>query len=182
MPRLLGVLRGRRSWQGHVGWSWRPPTQYRLRRELFAVCTAASAPFLPWRRREHTHAGFLRSHRPTGGLSRASSSKPCACWCSSDAPYEHQPPVPIAHFGGRLHVTTCEPCDVPGVLPGVIGTERFRIWAVCSYARAGTLLPAPPSRGMGVFASLPWLGIVLSHKILWLRFSQGVFRVSGKAL
>ena len=79
-------------------------------------------------------------------------------------------------------MTTCEPRNVPGVLPGVIGTEQSRIWVVCSYARAGTLLPAPPSRGMGVFASLPWLGIVLSPKILWLRFFQGVFRVSGKAL
>ena len=51
-----------------------------------------------------------------------------ACWCSSDALYEHQPPVPIAHFGGRLRVTTCERRDVPGVLPGVIGTEQSRGW------------------------------------------------------
>ena len=77
----------------------------------------------------------------------ASASKPCACCCSSGAPYEHQPPVPIAHFGGRLRVTTCKPCDVPGVLPGVIGTERSRSWAVSSYAQAETLLPAPPSHG-----------------------------------
>ena len=113
-----------------------------------------------------THPRRLPAKPPTyRRLSPASSSKPCACWCSCDAPYEHQPPVPIAHFGGRLHVTTCEPRNMPGVLPGVIGTEQSRIWVVCSYARAGTLLPAPPSRSMGVFASLPWLGTVLSHKI-----------------
>ena len=31
---------------------------------------------------------------------RVCASKPRACWCSSDAPYEHQRPSPIAHFGG----------------------------------------------------------------------------------
>ena len=104
MPRLLGVLRGRRSWQGHVGCHRRPLEEGRARRLRFALCTAASAPFLPWRRREHTHAGFLRSHVPIyRGCLRASSTKSCASWCSSDAPYEHQPPVPIAHFGGRFH-------------------------------------------------------------------------------
>ena len=79
-------------------------------------------------------------------------------------------------------MTTCEPRDVPGVLPGVIGTERLRGWVGCSCAQAGTPLPAPPSRGTRVCAMLSWPGIVLSHKILWLRFFQGVFRVSGKAL
>ena len=78
-------------------------------------------------------------------------------------------------------MTTCESRDVPGVLPGVIGTERLRGWVGCSCAQAGTLLPAPPSRGTRVCAMLSWPGIVLSHKILWLRFFQGVFRVSGDA-
>ena len=66
MPRLLGVLRGRRSWQGPVGCHRRPLEEDRVRRLRFALCSAASAPSLPWRRREHTHAGFLRSHASTG--------------------------------------------------------------------------------------------------------------------
>ena len=45
-----------------------------------------------------------------------SLSKPCASWCSSDALYEHQPPVPIAHFGPRLRALICESRGVPGVL------------------------------------------------------------------
>ena len=118
-----------------------------------------------------THPRRLPAKPPTyRRLSPASPSKPCASWCSSDAPYEHQPPVPIAHFGPRLRALVCESRDVPGVLPGVIGTERRRGWVGCSCAQAGTLLPAPPSRGMRVCAMLPWPGIVLSHKILWLRF------------
>ena len=170
MPRLLRVFRVRRSWQGRVGCYWRPPEEDCVRRERFALCSAASAPSLPWCRVKRTLGGF----RPRVSASK----KTCACWCSSDAPYEHQRPSPIAHFGGRLRVTTCkprnmptcEPRNVPGVFPAVIGTERPRGWDVCSCTRAGTLLQVPPSRGTRDYASLSWPGIVLSHKILWLWF------------
>ena len=72
---------------------------------------------------------------------------PCSRWL----PYEHQRHSPIAHFGGRLRVNTCEAHDAPGVHPGVVGAyrPRARSWGVCSCARAGTLLRAPPAHGMG---------------------------------
>ena len=129
MPRLLRVLRGRRSWQGHMGWYRRPPEESRVQRTRFALCSAASAPGLSSMARTRTHPRRFPSMPLTCRQCLcASASKACACRCSSDAPYvyEHQPPVPIAHFGPRLRAPTCRPHDVPGVLPGVIGTERSR--------------------------------------------------------
>ena len=49
--------------------------------------------------------------------------KPCACWCLSDAPYEHQRPSPIAHLRGRLRAQTYEPRDVPGSFLGLLGPK-----------------------------------------------------------
>ena len=74
-------------------------------------------------------------------------------------------------------MTTCEPCDVPGVLPGVIGTEQSRSWVVSSYAQAGTLLLAVPPLAQSAMAENHFEPQVF----LWLRFFKGVFRVSGSA-
>ena len=182
MPRLLRVLRGRRSWQGHVGCHRRPLEEDRARRLHFAVCTAASAPFLPWRRREHTHAGFLRSPRPTGSFQLPvrlnlvpSGARPMRRTSTS-------PPSPSRISEADFTGTPSETGDLTRVVSGIIGAERLHGWGVWSCTRAGTPLPAPPSRGTRVCAMLSWPGIVLSHKILWLRFFQGVFRVPGNAL
>ena len=159
---LLGVLRrrlrGRRSWQGRVGCYRRSLEEGCVRRLCFALCSAASASF-----RTHPCWPLLRP-AICRRCPRASANKPWACWCSSDAPNEHQPPVPIAHLGPRLCALICEPRDVPGVLSGVIGTKWPRGWVNWLFVRTNrNLLPAPPSRGMRVYASLPWLGIVLSR-------------------
>ena len=100
-------------------------------------------------------------------------------------PMAHTTPCaspPSRHSQADFTGTPSETGDLTWVVSGVIGAERLHSWGVWSCTRAGTPLPAPPSRGTRVCAMLSWPGIVLSHKILWLRFFQGVFRVSGKAL
>ena len=154
MPRLLRVLRGRRSWQGHVGCHRRPLEEDRARRLRFALCTAASAPFLPWRRLEHTHAGFLRSHRSTGvAYVRVrvnpvpAGARPMRRTSTSPPPISPSPSrISEADFTG----TPSETGDLTRVVSEVIGAERLHGWGVWSCTRAGTPLPAPPSRGMRV--------------------------------
>ena len=66
MPRLLGVLRGLRSWQGRVGCYRRPLEEDRVRWLRFALCSAASACSLPWRRLKLGLDGFHRGHQRAG--------------------------------------------------------------------------------------------------------------------
>ena len=68
--------------------------------------------------------------------------------------------------------------DVPGVLPGVVGAYRPRSWGVCSCARAGTLLPAPPSHGTRVSHSLLAGKCFGPQNFVAVVFSQRLARVS----
>ena len=160
----------------------RPLEEDRVRRLRFALCTAASAPFLPWRRREHTHAGFLRSHRPTGAAYVRVRLNLVLPGARPMRRTSTSPPSPSRISEADFTGTPSKTGDLTRVVSGIIGAERLHSWGVWSCTRAGTPLPAPPSRGTRVCAMLSWLRIILSHKILWLRFFQGVFRVFGKAL
>ena len=155
MPRLLRVLRGRRSWQGHVGCHRRPLEEDRVRRLRFALCTAASAPFLPWRRRKHTHAGFLRSHRPAGVAYMRVRVEPVPAGARPMRRTSTSPPSPSRISDLDYAPSSASPATCPGSFLGLLGrTERSRSWVLCSCARAGTLLPAPHSRGTRVCAML----------------------------
>ena len=99
---------------------------------------------------QHTHAGFLRSHRPTGsfhlpvGLNLVpSGARPMRRTSTSPPPPSR---ISEADFTG----TPSETGDLTRVVSGIIGAERLHSWGVWSCTRAGTPLPAPPSRGMRV--------------------------------
>ena len=64
------------------------------------------------------------------------------------------PPSPSRISEADFTGTPSETGDLTRVVSGVIGAERLHSWGVWSCTRAGTPLPAPPSRGMRVWDSL----------------------------
>ena len=61
---------------------------------------------------------------------------------------------PLRHSQADFTGTPSETGDLTRVVSGVIGAERLHSWGVWSCTRAGTPLPAPPSRGMRVYDRL----------------------------
>ena len=57
---------------------------------------------------------------------------------------------PLRHSQADFTGTPSETGDLTRVVSEVIGAERLHSWGVWSCTRAGTPLPAPPSRGMRV--------------------------------
>ena len=60
------------------------------------------------------------------------------------------PPSPSRISEADFTGTPSETGDLTRVVSEVIGAERLHSWGVWSCTRAGTPLPAPPSRGMRV--------------------------------
>ena len=182
MPARPGRLRAAAAHGSCSFWvAYTPPRSRRRLRKPFFL----SATWKPCHRTaisEFPQDGFAQSQDLQCFVLQASWPTPdllVACPMARKTP---RASPPLRHSQADFTGTPSETGDLTRVVSEVIGAERLHSWGVWSCTRAGTPLPAPPSRGTRVCAMLSWPGIVLSHKILWLRFFQGVFRVSGNAL
>ena len=103
-----------------------------------------------WLQVDSIHAGFLRSHRPTGSVHLRVGLNLVPAGARPMRRTSTSPPSPSRISEADFTGTPSETGDLTRVVSEVIGAERLHSWGVWSCTRAGTPLPAPPSRGMRV--------------------------------